>query len=75
MLSFIREGDTIIVHSLDRLARNLDDLRKIVKDLIGRGVRIDERQTELFEFRAGERASNKGSQSLQLCNLVISIIQ
>jgi len=32
-LNFIREGDTLIVHSMDRLARNLDDLRKIVKDL------------------------------------------
>jgi DNA invertase Pin-like site-specific DNA recombinase len=25
MLSFIREGDTLVVHSMDRLARNLDD--------------------------------------------------
>ena len=40
MLSFVREGDTIVVHSLDRLARNLDDLRKIVKDLTGRGIKI-----------------------------------
>ncbi len=30
MLSFIREGDTVVVHSMDRLARNLDDLRKLV---------------------------------------------
>ena len=30
----------MIIHSMDRLARNLDDLRKIVKDLTGRGVRI-----------------------------------
>jgi len=26
MLNFIREGDTLVVHSMDRLARNLDDL-------------------------------------------------
>jgi DNA invertase Pin-like site-specific DNA recombinase len=39
-LDFLREGDTLIVHSLDRLARNLDDLRKIVADLTGRGVRV-----------------------------------
>jgi len=26
MLEFVREGDTVICHSLDRLARNLDDL-------------------------------------------------
>lgn len=37
-LEYVREGDTLHVHSMDRLARNLDDLRKIVKDLNGRGV-------------------------------------
>lgn len=37
-LSYVREGDTLNVHSLDRLARNLDDLRRIVKELVGRGV-------------------------------------
>ena len=40
MLSFIREGDTLVCHSLDRLARNLDDLRKIVMDLTSRGVHV-----------------------------------
>lgn len=29
-----------MVHSMDRLARNLDDLRKIVKDLTSRNVSI-----------------------------------
>ena len=28
LLSFVREGDTVVVHSMDRLARNLDDLRR-----------------------------------------------
>lgn len=41
MLSHVREGDTVIVHSMDRMARNLDDLRKIVRDLTGRGVRVE----------------------------------
>ena len=41
MLRYVREGDLITVHSLDRLARNLDDLRKIVSDLTGRGVRVE----------------------------------
>jgi DNA invertase Pin-like site-specific DNA recombinase len=39
-LAFIREGDTLIVHSMDRLARNLDDLRGIVRELTARGVRV-----------------------------------
>ena len=30
MLAFVRDGDTVVVHSMDRLARNLDDLRRLV---------------------------------------------
>src|SRR3954447_9398345 len=40
MLRFARRGDTVVVHSMDRLARNLDDLRRIVHTLTGKGVRI-----------------------------------
>jgi DNA invertase Pin-like site-specific DNA recombinase len=41
LMSFVRSGDTVIVHSMDRLARNLDDLRRIVQTLTARGVRIE----------------------------------
>jgi len=41
MLAFVRDGDTVIVHSMDRLARNLDDLRRVVRSLTGKGVRVD----------------------------------
>ena len=41
MLRFVRAGDTVTVHSVDRLARNLVDLRRIVSDLTGRGVRVE----------------------------------
>ena len=41
LLSFVREGDTVVVHSMDRLARNLDDLRRLVQNLTQRGVRIE----------------------------------
>ena len=41
LLSFVREGDTVVVHSMDRLARNLDDLRRLVQTLTKRGVRIE----------------------------------
>jgi len=40
MQSFVREGDTVFCHSMDRLARNLDDLRKIVLGLTERGIHI-----------------------------------
>jgi len=39
-LEFLREGDTLVVHSMDRLARNLDDLRKIVLDLTKKSVKV-----------------------------------
>lgn len=39
-LNYVRDGDTMHIHSMDRLARNLDDLRKLVKDLTSRGVRV-----------------------------------
>jgi DNA invertase Pin-like site-specific DNA recombinase len=41
LMRFARDGDTVIVHSMDRLARNLDDLRRIVHELNGGGVRIE----------------------------------
>jgi DNA invertase Pin-like site-specific DNA recombinase len=41
LLSFVREGDTVIVHSMDRLARNLDDLRTLVQGLTKRGVQVE----------------------------------
>lgn len=40
MLQFAREGDTIIIHSMDRLARNLDDLRTLLRNLTSKGVDI-----------------------------------
>ncbi|HBR1256293.1 TPA: recombinase family protein, partial [Klebsiella pneumoniae] len=41
LLSFVRDGDTVVVHSMDRLARNLDDLRRLVQKLTRKGVRIE----------------------------------
>jgi DNA invertase Pin-like site-specific DNA recombinase len=38
LLSFVRERDTVFCHSMDRLARSLDDLRRIVLGLTERGV-------------------------------------
>jgi DNA invertase Pin-like site-specific DNA recombinase len=56
MLSFIREGDTLIVHSLDRLARNLADLLTMVQDLTCRGVSVIF-LNERLSFEAGADAS------------------
>jgi DNA invertase Pin-like site-specific DNA recombinase len=41
LLRFVRDGDTLVVHSMDRLARNLDDLRALVQVLTRKGVRVE----------------------------------
>jgi DNA invertase Pin-like site-specific DNA recombinase len=39
-LAYLRDGDELVVHSMDRLARNLDDLRRLVRELVAKGVRV-----------------------------------
>ncbi len=40
LLDYVRDGDEVVVHSMDRLARNLDDLRQLVKTLNQRDVTL-----------------------------------
>ena len=40
MLSFALAGDEVVVHSIDRLARNLMDLQSIIQELNNKGVTI-----------------------------------
>jgi DNA invertase Pin-like site-specific DNA recombinase len=40
-LAYLREGDRLVTHSMDRLCRNLGDLRDIVKSLTSRGVAVE----------------------------------
>jgi DNA invertase Pin-like site-specific DNA recombinase len=41
MIKFVRDGDTVLVHSMDCLARNLEDLRSIVRRLTAKKVRVE----------------------------------
>jgi DNA invertase Pin-like site-specific DNA recombinase len=41
LILYVRTGDTVIVHSMDRLARNLDDLRRIVRTLADKGAQVE----------------------------------
>jgi DNA invertase Pin-like site-specific DNA recombinase len=41
LMSFARMGDTVVVHSMDRLARNLDDLRRVVHTLTQKGIKVE----------------------------------
>ncbi|MCY1303436.1 Transposon Tn3 resolvase [compost metagenome] len=40
MLEYVREGDCIVVHSIDRLARSLADLLALVQSLNAKGVHV-----------------------------------
>jgi DNA invertase Pin-like site-specific DNA recombinase len=52
MLEHVRESDTVVVHSMDRLARNTKDLLEIVESLKAKGVSIKFIK-ESLEFTAG----------------------
>lgn len=41
MIGFVRDGDTVLVHSMGRLARNLEDLRRLVRRLTDKRVRVE----------------------------------
>jgi len=40
LLDHVRDGDTVFVHSMDRLARNVDDLRTLVATMTAQGVEV-----------------------------------
>lgn len=52
LLEYVREGDTVHVHSIDRLARNSQDLLGIVEELKSKGVTI-KFYKESLTFSAG----------------------
>ena len=56
LLSYVRDGDTVVVHSLDRLGRNLLDLQSLVQQLTGKGVTV-EFVKEHMVFKPGEQDS------------------
>ncbi|MEO9348807.1 recombinase family protein [Acinetobacter radioresistens] len=51
MLEYVREGDTLHVHSIDRLSRSLEDLISSVKSLNAKGVAVKFHKENL-EFTA-----------------------
>src|ERR1039458_9145226 len=57
-LEYLRDGDVLVIHSMDRLARNLDDLRRIVTELTGRGV-VVEFVKEQMTFTSEDNAMSK----------------
>ena len=52
-MKYMRRGDTLHVHSIDRLARNMADLLAIVDDLLERDISLQFHKENLF-FEAGK---------------------
>jgi DNA invertase Pin-like site-specific DNA recombinase len=40
-LDYVRDGDTLVVHSMDRLARNTEDMLRIVRQLTAKHVTVE----------------------------------
>lgn len=60
MLGFIRDGDDLYVHSMDRLARNLKDLHTLVTTITDKGVTLHFVKENLtFEAKAKATPFNK----------------
>lgn len=57
-LDYLRDGDVLVVHSMDRLARNISDLLQTVAALNGRGV-IVEFVKESLTFTGDDSAMSK----------------
>lgn len=57
MLSHVREGDHVYVHSMDRLSRSLKDLQEVVESLTARGVAVEFCKENLRFERPGSNGS------------------
>lgn len=57
-LDYLRDGDVLVVHSMDRLARNISDLLHTVETLNGRGV-VVEFVKESLTFTGDDSAISK----------------
>ncbi|MGA3887660.1 recombinase family protein [Ralstonia nicotianae] len=64
-IRYVRQGDTLVVHSLDRMARNAEDLLRLVRELNGKGVTV--------EF-VKERLTFSGSSSDPMAHLMLTML-
>ena len=67
LLSILREGDIVYVHSIDRLGRNLLDILNIVKTL-------DEKKVRLISLSQNiDSATTTGKMFIMLCGMMAEI--
>lgn len=58
LLDSVREGDTVHVHSIDRLARSLSDLLNLVQSLNEKGVSVHFHKEKLLFTGADDKCQN-----------------
>jgi len=71
MLSHVREGDHVYVHSMDRLSRSLKDLQEVVESLTARGVAVEFCKENLMFERPG---INSGGHTAAYSKLLLQML-
>ena len=64
LTDYVREGDTVVCPSMDRLARNLDDLRKMVLGFTERGAHV---RFEAVSMCASKRRTSPSPERILRC--------
>ncbi len=76
MFEFVREGDHIYVHSMDRLSRSLRDLQEVVERLTGKGISVSFTKENLtFEPPATGADAHKTAYSTLMLQLLGAVSQ
>ena len=71
MMTYARAGDVVIVHSMDRLARNLNDLHDIINELMRKGVGVQFKKENLT-FSPSEKTN---AMNMLLLNIMGAVAQ
>ncbi|HYW58501.1 MAG TPA: recombinase family protein [Polaromonas sp.] len=76
MFEFVREGDHIYVHSMDRLSRSLRDLQEVVESMTGKGISVTFTKENLtFEPPATGADAHKTAYSTLMLQLLGAVSQ
>ena len=76
MLDFVREGDHLYVHSMDRLSRSLRDLQDVVQRLTAKGISVSFVKEHLtFEPPATGADAHKTAYSTLMLQLLGAVSQ
>lgn len=69
MLEFARKGDTIVVHSLDRLGRDYDNIKSTIQELNSQGISLNVLDAPFLNLQTGNDTLDKA-----LSDMLISLL-